>query len=805
MNNKPRSREKNIVSGGSNVNRRGEGLGTGRVGTADSHGSRASGSSRTVTRAGGGIGMIVLIVVVSLLASKLGLGSSDSYQQSQYPSQYSTQQTASQPQSSAGSGSLFNTLPSNFDYSTAASDFASASHLSAKKGEVNTNVADGSRAKYTTIKGNGDDTVTIMVYMCGTDLESNHGMGTADLSEMARADLFDNVNLIVYTGGCKRWKNQVVSSSHNQIYRVKNGGLNLLEENMGDKPMTDPDTLTEFIAYCNKNYPADRMDLIFWDHGSGSISGYGYDEKHASAGSMSLSGINKALKNAGIKYDFIGFDACLMATVENALMLSEYADYLIASEETEPGVGWYYTNWLTQLSRNTSMSTLDIGKIIVDDFIDVCDQKCNGQKTTLSVTDLAELANTVPGELTQFAKATNELIQNDDYKSVSIARNNTKEFAQSSKIDQIDFIHFAKNINTEEGRKLAGVLTDAVKYNRTAPCVRDAYGLSIYFPLKKASKVDSVVRTYNDIGMDEEYARCIQEFASLEVSGQIAQGGNNSPLTSILPGYSSSSSAAGGGYGSILSMLNAMSQQSSESFTGAEGIDTLLMSFLSDRSMPEEKAAQYLSDNHFDADMLTWTGSESVKKITLPEDQLDMVTGIDLNVFYDDGEGYVDLGLDNIYTIEGNDLIGEYDKTWLSINGQIVAYYHTDTVDDGSNYSIFGYVPALLNGERVELQIVFDNENPNGYITGAKPVYTNNETDTVAKSAIGLVKGDKIDFICDFYTYDGEYVDSYMLGEQMVLGDTVTIGNAYVGDGKTVATYRFTDIYEQHYWTDPIE
>ena len=111
---------------------------------------------------------------------------------------------------------------------------------------------------------------------------------------------------------------------------------------------------------------------------------------------MSLAGINTALKNAGVKFDFIGFDACLMATVETALMLDEYADYMIASEETEPGIGWYYTNWLTKLSANTSMPTLEIGKNIVDDFVTTCASQCRGQSATLSVVDLAELSATVP-------------------------------------------------------------------------------------------------------------------------------------------------------------------------------------------------------------------------------------------------------------------------------------------------------------------------------------------------------------------------------------------------------------------------
>ena len=81
---------------------------------------------------------------------------------------------------------------------------------------------------------------------------------------------------------------------------------------------------------------------------------------------MTLSQISKALRDGGVKFDFVGFDACLMATAETALMLNPYADYMIASEETEPGIGWYYTNWLTALGSNTSIPTVDLGKKIVD-------------------------------------------------------------------------------------------------------------------------------------------------------------------------------------------------------------------------------------------------------------------------------------------------------------------------------------------------------------------------------------------------------------------------------------------------------
>ena len=87
------------------------------------------------------------------------------------------------------------------------------------------------RVKRVAPKGNGQDTVTVMIYMCGTDLESKYGMGTSDLGEMVKANISDKVNVIVETGGCKAWKNNIVSSSVNQIYQVQKGGLRRLESN----------------------------------------------------------------------------------------------------------------------------------------------------------------------------------------------------------------------------------------------------------------------------------------------------------------------------------------------------------------------------------------------------------------------------------------------------------------------------------------------------------------------------------------------------------------------------------------------
>ncbi|MBQ3704957.1 MAG: peptidase C11 [Clostridia bacterium] len=696
---------------------------------------------------------------------------------------------------------------------------------------VDTTVSSKARDKYTVIRGNNKDEVTILVYMCGTDLESQNGMGTSDLKEMTQATLGSRVNLIVYTGGCRRWRNNVVSSSVNQIYQIQDGKLYCLEKDMGAVSMTKPETLASFIQYGAERFPANRMCLIFWDHGGGSVTGYGYDEKFSSSGSMSLAGINKALKQAGQKFDFIGFDACLMATVENGLMLGEYADYMIASEETEPGVGWYYTNWLTSLGKNSSMPTVEIGKKIVDDFVEVCNRQCRGQGTTLSVVDLAELQATVPAELTSFSKAATELIQNQEYKTLATARSRTREFAQSTRIDQIDLVHFANNLGNAQGKSLARALKGAVKYNRTGGSISNAYGLSIYFPYKAAGKLRQMVSTYQAIGMDEEYTRCIQEFASLELSGQAVAGtslnnyssqsvGMSSLLESLMGGYGSGSGGYGTGsygsgsgsygsspYGSLYSSSGDMSDLLGSLFGGTYGGSTSggstsggygdLLSIFSGRSITADQVGEYLMAHHLDPAALVWSGD----RLTLSGDQWSEVESLCVNVFVDDEEGYIDLGMDNTFTLEGDSLVADFDGTWISIDGQPIAYYYLGTEEEGEAWAITGYTPALLNGERVKLMLLFDNEHPYGVISGAQTVYHGGETEAQAKNLIQIGAGDQLQFLCDYYDYQGNYQDSFLLGNPIVLGQETEIANTPIGDRKVKVTYCFTDYYQQRYWT----
>ncbi|MBQ6065914.1 MAG: peptidase C11 [Clostridia bacterium] len=807
-NNRPTGRQRVGGGMGQSVGTHGPGLGTGPVGKADGYQQRRGGSGGYhgggQRASGGGRGKLILFIAIAVAVLFGGgtglsglLGGGDD-----------TVAPATQQQQSSGiggSGGLLGSLLGNYSSFAGNSSYDTGWTAEKNTGKLNTSVDPAARPKRTVLKGDGTDTVTLMVYLCGTDLESKSGMATNDLKEMASASLSDKVNVVVYTGGCKGWKVGSISNTNNQIYKVEQGGqLRLLEKNRGSAAMTVPATLTDFISYCKQNYPATRNELILWDHGGGTVSGFGYDERAKNAGSMTLPDIAKAVKDAGAVFDFIGFDACLMGTLETALVLEPYADYLLASEETEPGIGWYYTNWLTALNNNTAMPTTELGKQIIDDFVSVCEQRCPGQKATLSLIDLAELSATAGDKLSDFSTATAKQISGSGYATVSKARGDTKEFGGSNKLDQIDLVHLALNLNTTESRALADTLLSAVKYNRTSSVVSNAYGISAYFPYRSAGKVSSAVQQLDAIGFDKEYTDCVKKFASLEVTGQAAGGGSASPFGSLfgsLTGMTGSSSSSGGVADIVGSLLGGGSTSSGldlASLLGGAGVF--------DRSIPESELIDMVENNRIDDNALVWsTDADGTRVLKLSEAQWAQVADLQLNVFLNDGSGYIDLGLDNIFNWTDNgDLVGEYDNMWVALNNQPVAYYFTDATEADGQTVTNGRIPVLLNGDRAELLVRFTDNG--GAVVGARFIYADGETETVAKSFTELQPGDVIQPICDRYDYDGNYEDTYMLGGEITYNGSVTVSDVTLNpaDGTPVAAYVLTDRFAMEHWTPAI-
>ena len=185
-------------------------------------------------------------------------------------------------------------------------------------------------------------TKTVMIYMVGSDLESQYQAASTDIEEMLDSGYDESkMNVLIYTGGCSNWHNRDIPEDSNSILKIENGSLTELTSKDASN-MGDPSNLTEFLNYGYTNYPAEQYDLILWNHGGGAFFGYGFDE--TTNDSLTLDELDQAFADSpfhdGNKLEFIGFDACLMANIETAHTLSPYANYMVASQESVPGSGW---------------------------------------------------------------------------------------------------------------------------------------------------------------------------------------------------------------------------------------------------------------------------------------------------------------------------------------------------------------------------------------------------------------------------------------------------------------------------------
>ncbi len=340
--------------------------------------------------------------------------------------------------------------------------------------------------------GTGESGVwTIFVYLCGTDLETKFESATGDLQEMTNGASGDAVRFVVQTGGTKEWHNEVVSSDKLQRFLIQDGGIQLMDE----QPLADMgsgDTLSGFLRWGLENYASEQMGLIFWNHGGGSITGVCFDELH-NKNSLDLKEIDAALYEtcsaAGRRFDFIGFDACLMGTVEAANVAASYADYMVASEESEPGSGWDYTVIGSYIVKNRGTDMTKLGPVICDSFYESCSKTNEEGDCTLSVIDLGRMNDL----LVAFNDFAHEMFtaSEDETKRAAMVREITKaeNFGCNNKSEgytnMVDMGGLAAACAGSAGSASAvlAALKNAVVYAKNGSQHKTATGLAMYYPL----------------------------------------------------------------------------------------------------------------------------------------------------------------------------------------------------------------------------------------------------------------------------------------------------------------------------------
>ena len=154
-------------------------------------------------------------------------------------------------------------------------------------------------------------------------------------------------------------------------YTINDGKIEKVLDLDPSTCMVEKESLADFIRWTKENYPADRYMLVFWDHGGGLTYGYGQEQinrREDKGRLMPCSDLVEAVKEGGVQFDLIGFDTCLMQDIDLAYSLEPYADYFLASEESESGYGWNYTPGFSELAKNPGISTEDFGTFMISGF-----------------------------------------------------------------------------------------------------------------------------------------------------------------------------------------------------------------------------------------------------------------------------------------------------------------------------------------------------------------------------------------------------------------------------------------------------
>ena len=341
---------------------------------------------------------------------------------------------------------------------------------------------------------------TIMVFGNGkNDLEP---FLMKDLNEMEKIGSTDKVNIIVEAGRIDGYDSSDGDWKGVRRFRMtKDTNTSKVSSkvlaDLGNKDMGAYQSVIDFANWAKAAYPAKKYMLIFWNHGAGWTKGdmrpvtrgISYDE--ASGNHINTPQMGQIMKALG-RTDVVGTDACLMQMAEVDFEIKDSVEYIVASEETEPGDGYTYDLFLGPVVANPAMSAMELGKAAVNGYANHYDGIDQGY--TQSLVKASEV-----GRLVQLTDAFGAAVRAANEKALAkTSRDAAINFAMEENRDLYDFtrrvVEGSRNQDVKvKGQALMNHITGTlVTHNRT----RDdkggpwsdpkaytlAKGIAAYFP-----------------------------------------------------------------------------------------------------------------------------------------------------------------------------------------------------------------------------------------------------------------------------------------------------------------------------------
>lgn len=597
-------------------------------------------------------------------------------------------------------------------------------------------------------------TWAIYWYLCGSDLESNGGFATSDLMEMMEVALPENVRVVIQTGGAKTWQNNVVDADVLQRYVYDSEGLTLVDE-LPPASMGDAATLTDFLRYCKQNYPAEKTAVLFWNHGGGSVSGAAFDERYG-YDSLTLDEMQTAFGRVweadenNPPLELVGFDTCLMATVDVAGTFAGTARYLVASEEVEPANGWDYTGWLGALAADPAMDGAALGEVICDAYYAGCQAVGTHSNATLSLTDLTRTGPLLeayeafgtealaaacedPGFFSRFARVA---AQSENYGG------NTREQGYTNMVDLGHMARQSAGLLQTAGDVLKA-LEDCVLYRVSGPYRTESTGLSCYYSYNGDL---NDLYGYTNVGAGQAF----KYFYSYELTGQLDDNG---------------------------------------------------MEYISDLNYEELPQIQSLATMGWDG-MPLQVDENGVSHLTLGPEADSILAGIGFSLYYFDEENDIMLllGTDNDMNADWENGVfsDNFRGVWGGIDGHMV---YMELCFEGEDYNLYS-VPVLLNGEPYNLQVAYDFTTEGWSILGARQGI--GEAGMSDKELRLLQPGDTLTTIWYLSSYSGEDgLEAYAVEELTVTADTA-FAEMELPDGRYGMVFEMRDAMDNYAYSDSV-
>lgn len=235
---------------------------------------------------------------------------------------------------------------------------------------------------------------TIAVYMVGNNNLSDSGWD--DLNEIETVGSSNSYAVVSEAEFSEKYSRSVPEEYQTGTYRLL---LNQdtdpqLVSSLGSAQalsatnMSEAASLSSFLKWSAEKYPAKRLALVLWDHGMGYQGGF----LDGSSDYLTLKEIVSGIKDSGVHPDLVAFDACLMGMHEVAMSLRGVADWMVGSEEIEPGSGYPYDRILGHLQETPTLTPQQLGSAIVDEYGAVSALSTRIEGATQSLVDLSKVA-----------------------------------------------------------------------------------------------------------------------------------------------------------------------------------------------------------------------------------------------------------------------------------------------------------------------------------------------------------------------------------------------------------------------------